>query len=141
MSGGHPPKQDREGEDSGDKNGYFTSSTRWSFMTLCLWGRLLDSTADTRVHPHFSQTPDMSAWITGVFMVSPCRKTLCELRHDTPGQSPAQSLPGLRYCFNVGKTLRSESRRRQRSLRWEESLLFVSRKRPGASRKIKSGSG
>jgi hypothetical protein len=26
MSGGHPSKQDREGEDSGDKNGYLTSS-------------------------------------------------------------------------------------------------------------------
>lgn len=69
-------------------------------MTLCLWG-LLDSTADTRVHPHFSQTPDMSAWITGVFMVSPCLKTLCELRLDTLGQGPTPSLPGLWFVVIV----------------------------------------
>lgn len=85
---------------------YLYLLTGWSFMTLCLWGPLLDSTAVTRVHPHFSQTPDLSlslaAWITAVFMVSLCLKTLWELRFETPGRRPAPSLPGLCVVIVVG---------------------------------------
>lgn len=83
MSSGHPSKQDREGEVSRDKNGYLTSLplNRMVFHALVSLGPSSEQhSRHIRIPPYFRQTPDTSAWIIDVFTVSPCRKTLWELR-------------------------------------------------------------